>query len=60
MIAVAALAVTDAPDVANPLSFLRPIVEASLIPSGLATMLVPAILAILFIMIAVTIIRCGF
>ncbi|KAF9444596.1 hypothetical protein P691DRAFT_796399 [Macrolepiota fuliginosa MF-IS2] len=54
--AVAGLAVSPAPDVAHYLPFLEPLLTAEPLASGIATVLVPAIAATLFITLAIYII----
>ena len=58
MVAVSALAVADAPDVALYLTFFRPIVNAEVVSSGLAITLVPALATTLFIFIALIFVHC--
>lgn len=58
MVAVSALAVADAPDVAFYLAFFRPIANAEVVSSGLAITIVPALAASLFIFVALAFVHC--
>ena len=60
VIAVSGLALTSAPDVAHFLPFLQPLMNTSKIAGGLAIVLVPAIVATIFFIIAVGVIHCEF
>lgn len=50
--ATAGLALSTAPDVAHYLPFLQPILNANRLPAGIATVLTPAVAAIVFIALA--------
>ncbi|KXN88932.1 hypothetical protein AN958_06803 [Leucoagaricus sp. SymC.cos] len=51
--AVAGLAVSPAPDVAHYLSFLEPLLATNTLASGIATVLLPAVAATIFIALAI-------
>lgn len=55
--AVAGLAVSPAPDVAHYLPFLEPLLTTTALASGIATVLVPALAATLFIALAIRLIN---
>jgi hypothetical protein len=56
--AVAGLAVAPAPDVVRSLPFLEPLLSTGALASGIATVLLPAVVATLFIVLAIYLIRC--
>jgi hypothetical protein len=56
--AVAGLAVSPAPDVAHYLSFLEPLLTTNTVASGIATVLLPAVAATIFIALAIYYINC--
>jgi hypothetical protein len=56
--AVSGLALANAPDFANSLTFLQPLANNGGLASGLATTLAPAVAATLFIVIALATIDC--
>ena len=58
MTAAAGLAVTTAPDVAHYLPFLEPLLRSDPLITGIATVLAPSVAAILFVTLAVFLVRC--
>ena len=58
--AAVGLSLAPAPDVANYLPFLKPLVTTETIVAGLATVLAPAVAATIFIILGLAAVHCTF